>query len=252
MAAMKREKKATPKKKRTPGGALCGAKKKSREPKNDTKNIETYQNTDTNLPEPTPKSSLNRKQQLFVAEYLVDLNATQAALRAGYSVRTAFRSGAQNMQKPAIKAAIDAEIEKRKARINITADSVVKELALIGFANMADFIVIDGGGGIQAIPLDELAEGKARIIKKVKEKRVIRTVKGTKDKPDGEEILDATYEFELCDKVKSLELLARHLGLLNDKNEFGLNAATAALILSMLPPEYADAIKRKLAEKKQK
>jgi len=220
--------------------------------KKNTKNVKPHQNTDANLQEPTPKPSLNRKQQLFVAEYLVDLNATQAAIRAGYSVRTAFRSGAQNMQKSAIKAAIDAEIEKQKARINITADSVVKELALVGFANMADFIVIDEGGGIQAIPLDQLAEGKSRIIKKVKEKRVIRTVKGTKEKPDGEEILDATYEFELCDKVKSLELLARHLGLLNDKNEFGLNAATAALILSMLPPEYAAAIKRKLAEKKQK
>jgi cell division protein FtsX len=86
----------------------------------------------------------------------------------------------------------------------------------------------------------------------VKEKRVIRTVKGTKDKPDGEEILDATYEFELCDKVKSLELLSRHLGLLNDKNEVGLNATTAALIISMLPPEYAAAIKRKLEEAKKK
>ena len=254
MAAMKREKKATPKKKRNkkPGGALCGAKNKSRKPKNNTKNVETYQNTDANLSEPAPKTSLNRKQQLFVAEYLVDLNATQAAIRAGYSKRNACFIGPENTKKPQIKAAIDAEIEKQKARINITADSVVKELALVGFANMADFIVIDGGGGIQAIPLDQLAEGKSRIIKKVKEKRVIRTVKGTKEKPDGEEILDATYEFELCDKVKSLELLARHLGLLNDKNEFGLNAATAAMILSMLPPEYAAAIKRKLAEKKQK
>ena len=223
-----------------------------REPKKNTKNVKTHKNTDVNLPEPAPKTSLNRKQQLFVAEYLVDLNATQAAIRAGYSKRTAKQIGDKLLTHIVIKTAIDSAIEERKSRISVTADSVVKELALVGFANMADFIVIDEGGGIQAIPLDQLAEGKSRIIKKVKEKRVIRTVKGTKDKPDGEEVLDATYEFELCDKVKSLELLARHLGLLNDKNEFGLNAATAALILSMLPPEYAAAIKRKLVEKKQK
>lgn len=197
-------------------------KAKRAAPKNNTKNVKTYQKPDANLSELAPKTSLNRKQQLFVAEYLVDLNATQAAIRAGYSKKTANRIATENLSKPVIKAAIDTEIEKQKARINITADSVVKELALVGFANMADFIVIDGGGGIQAIPLDQLAEGKSRIIKKVKEKRVIRTVKGTKDKPDGEEILDATYEFELCDKVKSLELLARHLGILHDKQEVDL------------------------------
>jgi phage terminase small subunit len=215
----------------------------------------TIKQLNNNPPQPTKpgdKPKLTNKQQIFIAEYLVDMDAKNAAIRAGYSKKSAYYIGFENLNKPIIKAEIDRQIEERKAKLSVTAESVINELALIGFANMADFIVIDEGGAIQAIPLDQLAKGKSRIIKKVKEKRVIRTVKGTKDKPDGEEILDATYEFELCDKVKSLELLSRHLGLLNDKNEVGLNAATAALILSMLPPEYADAIKRKLAEKKQK
>jgi phage terminase small subunit len=160
-----------------------------------------------------PNLSLTAKQQLFVTEYLVDLNATQAAIRAGYSVRTARLVGPQNMSKYAIKAAIDAAIEERKKRIGITADEVIRELVLIGMADMKDFVRIDEGGFIQALPLDTLAEGKSRIIKKVKEKRVIKST------AEGDQVLDSTYEFELCDKVKSLEMLGRHLGILNEKHD---------------------------------
>lgn len=192
------------------------------------------------------KKPLNRKQQLFVAEYLIDLNATQAAIRAGYSVRTARRVGALNMSKCAIKAAIDAEIERRKERILVSADQVVKELALIGLADMGDFVKVDSGGAVQVIPLEELQEGKSRIVKKIREKRTIKTVQGTKDRPDGEQILECNLEFELCDKVKSLELLSRHLGLLHDKQEVGLNAATIELILSALPPKLASLVRSKL------
>lgn len=174
---------------------------------------------DDNLRKPIPKTTLNYKQQLFVAEYLVDLNATQAAIRAGYSVHTAQRVGSENLYKPLIEAAIKAEIEKRKEAIGITAAEVVRELALIGMADMSDFITIDDGGMIQANPLNTLTEGRSRIVRKVKERRVIRTERGTKEKPDGDQIMEQTYEFELHDKVKSLELLAKHLGLLIEKHE---------------------------------
>ncbi len=126
------------------------------------------------------------------------------------------------MQKPAIKAAITAAMAERAKRVNVTGDRVVQELALIGFANMADFIRVDESGMVQALPFETLADGQSRIVKKVKDKRVIRSTKGSEDNPDGDQILDATFEFELCDKVKSLELLARHLGLLHDKTEVDL------------------------------
>jgi len=156
---------------------------------------------------------LNRRQKLFVQEYLVDLNATQAAIRAGYSPKTAPFIGAENLKKPQIQTAISAAMAERSKRTEITQDMVVKELALIGFADMADFVKIDESGMIQAIPLDTLAEGKSRIIKKVREKRVIKST------AEGDQILDATYEFELCDKVKSLENLGRHLGMFVEKRE---------------------------------
>jgi phage terminase small subunit len=176
----------------------------------------------SDLSKPVSNLTLSAKQQLFILEFLVDKNATQAAIRAGYSVRTARKIATENLSKPVIRAAIDTEIEKQKARITFTADQVLEELARVGFADMKDFVEIDEGGTIRALPLDTLAEGKSRIIKKVKEKRVIRSTKGTESNPDGDQILDATFEFELCDKVKSLELLARHLGLLHDKTEVDL------------------------------
>jgi len=143
----------------------------------------------------------------------VDLNATQAAIRAGYSKKTAPFIGAENLKKPQIQAAISAAMEDRSKRTEITQDMVVKELALIGFADMADFVKIDESGMVQALPLDTLAEGKSRIIKKVKERRVIKST------AEGDTVLDATFEFELCDKVKSLENLGRHLGMFVEKRE---------------------------------
>jgi hypothetical protein len=75
--------------------------------------------------------ALNRRQALFVAEYLKDLNASAAARRAGYSEKTAFRSGIENMQKPAITEAIAAAMNERSKRVQITADKVLTDIELI-------------------------------------------------------------------------------------------------------------------------
>ena len=75
--------------------------------------------------------ALNRRQALFVAEYLKDLNASAAARRAGYSEKSAFRSGVQNMQKSAITDAIAAAMKERSERVQITADKVLADIELI-------------------------------------------------------------------------------------------------------------------------
>jgi phage terminase small subunit len=160
--------------------------------------------------------ALKPRQKLFIAEYLVDLDPKRAAIAVGYSEKAAYSIGRENLQKPHIKAAIAEEIEKRKDRIGITAEEVINELRLIGMANMSDFVKVNEDGSVQVIPLDQLTEGKSRIIKKIREKRVIKST------AEGDQILDGTYEFELCDKVKSLELLSRHLGILHDKQEIDL------------------------------
>jgi len=86
-----------------------------------------------------PKTNgLTAKQKLFVGEYLVDLNATKAALRAGYSPKSANQIGTENLVKPLIKGAIDAAIAKRAVKLEISQDAVVQELARVAFSNIAD------------------------------------------------------------------------------------------------------------------
>jgi len=80
--------------------------------------------------------ALTDKQKRFVEEYLLDLNATQAAIRAGYSAKTAGSIGEENLRKPEIAAAIQEAQDARSKRTEITADRVLQELAKIGFADI--------------------------------------------------------------------------------------------------------------------
>lgn len=76
-------------------------------------------------------AKLTPRQAAFVQEYLVDLNATQAAIRAGYSEKTAYRTGADNLRKPQIAAAIEAAQSERAERVQVTAEEVLQRLAEI-------------------------------------------------------------------------------------------------------------------------
>lgn len=78
--------------------------------------------------------ALTDKQERFVQEYLVDLNATQAAIRAGYSPETAGAIGAENLKKPQIKARIDREMAEISARTGANRDRVIRELGEIAFS----------------------------------------------------------------------------------------------------------------------
>ncbi len=84
-------------------------------------------------------AKLTAKQQRFVDEYLIDLNATQAAIRAGYSEKTAFSIGTENLRKPLIQKAIQQRKQAREQRTEITQDRVIQELAAIGFARATDY-----------------------------------------------------------------------------------------------------------------
>ncbi len=80
--------------------------------------------------------ALTAKQQRFVDEYLIDLNATQAAIRAGYSEKTARSISNENLTKPDIQAAIAKGMQARSCRVEITQDMVLRELAKIGFSDI--------------------------------------------------------------------------------------------------------------------
>ena len=91
---------------------------------------------------------MTAKQELFVQEYLLDLNATQAAIRADYSPRTAGKIGFENLQKPEIQELIQDAQQQRSIRMAITQDRVLAELALIGLSDMAAYLHFQQNGQV--------------------------------------------------------------------------------------------------------
>ena len=88
-------------------------------------------------------AKLTAKQKRFVEEYLIDLNATQAAIRAGYKVDNARQTATENLAKPYIAEAIEKALAERSRRTGINQDRVVQELAKIAFVNIADVVNTD-------------------------------------------------------------------------------------------------------------
>jgi len=142
---------------------------------------------------------LTAKQKRFCDEYLIDLNATQAAIRAGYSKKTATEMGYENLTKPQI---VDYLAEKREVlqkRNDITIDKIVKELALIAFQDPRKMF-----NGNILIDLDEMEEDVARVLAEV-------TV--TKERSrDGDANITELVKLKVYDKTKALDMLMKHLG----------------------------------------
>lgn len=136
---------------------------------------------------------MTKKQKLFCKEYLVDLNATQAAIRAGYSPDSAADIGSENLRKPDIKSAIDKAIAERSRRTGINQDRVLLELARIGFAKLTD-IVDPSTGKIR----DDATEDDLACIQSIK----------IKPNEWGTE-----REVKLCDKKSALIEIGKHLGM---------------------------------------
>ena len=143
---------------------------------------------------------MTQKQKRFIEEYLIDLNATQAAIRAGYSPDTAKSIGSENLTKPDIQARIARAMAKRSRRTGVNADRVVMELAKIAFVNAKDVIDPDTA----TVRPDALPEDTAAI-------------QSVKVKTFGEDGLER--EVKMADKLRALELLGRHLGMFKDKVE---------------------------------
>lgn len=141
--------------------------------------------------------ALTPKQEMFIREYLVDLNATQAAIRAGYSKRTAEWQGPQLLGKTHVAVEIQKLMDKRAAKIEITAEKVLQEIAKLAFSNLQDFYDANGSlKDITSLPRDiavALSSSKVNLTEAC-----------------------AVQEIKLHDKKGSLELLGRHLKLFND------------------------------------
>ena len=150
---------------------------------------------------------LTPKQALFCKEYLVDLNATQAAKRAGYSEDTAKQIGSENLSKPAIAERIQKGMDARAIAVGIDADMVLAELCKLGTYNVQDFIV-EGTDGLRAI--SDLDRDHAAAITEI----TTRSIAGK----DGDDTVIET-KVKLADKGQNLERIGRHLKMFTDRIE---------------------------------
>lgn len=154
---------------------------------------------------------LNDKQRRFAQEYLIDLNATQAAIRAGYSAKTAKAQGARLLTHVDVQAAIQQAQDERAKRTEITADRVLQELARVGFANLGDFIRLTGDGD-PAIDLSGLTRDQAAALSEVVTEDF---VVGRGD--DARDV--RRVKVKLHDKLGALEKLGKHLGMFVNRHE---------------------------------
>lgn len=152
---------------------------------------------------------LTDKQQRFCEEYLIDLNATQAAIRAGYSVDTAKEQGCQLLTKLNIQEYIQDRREQIQSKLHITQERVLREYAKIAFCDPRKFF--DGGGNPMAI--DDLEDDAAGALAGFE----IVVEKTEKDEETIEQ--SATKKIKFWDKTKALDSLAKHLGLFERDND---------------------------------
>jgi phage terminase small subunit len=149
---------------------------------------------------------LNDRQCRFVAEYLIDLNATQAAVRAGYSARTAYSAGERLLRNVEIATAIAEARAARSRRTEVTADRVVLELARVAFGDPRR-VMGWGPGGVRLRPSAELTDEEAAIVAEVGE---------TTTKEGG------SLRVKTVDKLGALRLLGRHLGMFGERADAGV------------------------------
>lgn len=187
--------------------------------------------------------ALTPKQKRFCDEYLIDLNATQAAIRAGYSPKTAEQTASRLLRNVKVQEYIAKRQKELSRSTEITQERVIKELALIAFSNNADYahvvekkLQVEAGGTlvdvldkdgnpvmyrtVEPVLTEELTEEQKRALAVIKKGR------------DG-------LEVKSCDKVKALELLGKHLGIFTDKIEANVNDTTRSELQELLAQRKA-------------
>jgi phage terminase small subunit len=177
---------------------------------------------------------LNDKHRRFVEEYIVDLNATQAAIRAGYSEKTAYAQGQRLLKGAEIAAAVAEAQAARSERTKIDADWVLRRLAEEADADIADIYADDGSlkpvkdwpgvwrkGLVSGLDVEEVSAGAetTRRVSKVK----------------------------LSDRLKRIELIGKHIGVQAFRDQVGVGNPDGSNLDDRSPEDIAEAVARKLA-----
>ncbi len=174
------------------------------------------------------RMALTEKQQRFVDEYLIDLNATQAAIRAGYSVKTADVQGSRMLGNVKVQQAISEAMAERSRRTGINQERILIELARIALLNPKALVNLEDATVNPEASPDDLAA-----IASVKVKHF-----PTKDGGEGIE-----REVKFYDKIKAIELLGKHLGMFKDRIELSGELNKEKSKLDSLLAQLSDANK---------
>jgi len=161
------------------------------------------------------EKKLTPKQQAFVTEYLKDLNATQAAIRAGYKKSNARATGAENLTKPDIKAAIDKAMKAREKRVIADADFVLKRLVEYADLDIADIFTEDMDG---IRPLQEWPKIWRQAVSHIEVNELFEYMDGKR------EMVGLLKKIKMPDRLKTLELIGRHTTVKAWDKDMALNA----------------------------
>lgn len=173
--------------------------------------------------------SLSAKQKLFIQEYLIDLNASAAYVRAGYKSKNPDVDGHKLLVKPSIQEAVKEAMNERSKRTEITADRVLEEYAKIAFSNITDFLkintaervvgrkkVFDADGNESIVPIYDMVQGVELFDTDVVGKDKMSVVASVKQGEFG-------IEMKLHDKKGALDMLAKHLGIAKENSGLNIN-----------------------------
>lgn len=181
------------------------------------------------MSEPTQARLLTDRQSRFVDEYLVDLNATKAAIRAGYSAKTAASQGERLLRNVEVAGAIEKRKVERSAATGITQERVLRELAVLAFSDVTHYQVDENG----RVTLAEGApEGALRAISSIKHK--------TRSYRDGDDTtIEHEVEVKLWDKTPNLKLAGRHVATPGFYEKLEVTGKDGK---DLVPPEASEAL----------
>lgn len=151
--------------------------------------------------------ALTEKQIRFCEEYLIDLNATQAATRAGYSEKTAYSIGQENLKKPEIQQYIQSKQKKLQNKLEITQEKVLQEYAKVAFFDIRE--IYNDDNSLKSVK--DIDENSAAAI------AGIEVTEETAYEDGQKKNIGWTKKVKIQNKIAALEGLGRHLGLFNDK-----------------------------------
>lgn len=177
---------------------------------------------------------LTHKEELFCRHYLVTLNQTKAALDAGYSEKTAYSIGHEKLKKPEIKKKIKELMDKRAEKVEITAQDVLRELKNYAYSDITETMLLS---------VEELKKLPIEI------RRLITSFKHTKRKIGVETPIEEEFiELKFIDKMKSWDMINRHIGFYEKDNAQQANEIDFSKLSSQEINDYMKIVKKARSE----